>query len=170
MLFRSGNINFVATGAEGGISNTILVAGKNLNGTPANVAYSIDWTQVSINRAVSNAVINGSNNTLNPLYYNQDGINALQQVAATIGTQAIQAGLALGQVVTTSLDSTTFISNIDAGLYAGNFVINAIPFNIYVAEYPANYANQVYGGFQVAYTPQYGFQTIVFNVVVSQFA
>jgi len=168
--FLSGNINFVTTGAEGGISNTIIVAGKNLNGTPANVAYSIDWVQVNINLAVSNAVINGSNNTLNPLYYNQDGINSLQQVAATVGNQAVQSGLALGQVITTSLDPVTFISNIDAGLYAGNFVINAIPFNTYVAENPADYANQLYAGFQVAYTPQYGFQTIVFNILVTQFA
>ena len=168
--FISGNINFVTTGAEGGISNTILVAGKNLNGTPANVAYSIDWVQVNINRAVSNAVINGSNNPINPLYYNQDGINSLQQVAATVGTQAVQSGLALGTVITTSLDPSVFITNVNANLYAGNFVINAIPFNIYVAENPSDYANQLYAGFQVAYTPQYGFENIIFNIVVSQFA
>lgn len=168
--FLAGNINFVTTGAEGGISNTILVPGKNLDGTPANVAYSIDWVQVTINEAISNAVINGSNNTLNPLYYNQAGINTLQQVGATVGTQAVQNGLALGQVITTSLDASTFLTNVDNGDYAGNFVINAIPFESYIAAYPANYANQIYGGFQVAYTPQYGFQTIIFNILVTQFA
>ena len=168
--YVNGNINFIGTGAEGGLSNAIMITGKTLNGTPMNVAYSIDWTQVNINYAISNAVINGSNNTVNPLYYNQDGINSLQQVAATVGNQAIQAGLALGQVVTTSLDTTTFLTNVDAGKYAGNFVINAIPFNTYVAQNPSDYANQLYAGFTVAYTPQYGFENIVFNIVVSQFA
>ena len=165
MLFRS-----VATGAEGGISNTILVPGKNLDGTPQNVAYSIDWQQIQLNEAISNAVINGSNNPEAPLYYNQDGINFLQQVAGTVATRAIQSGLALGQLVLTSLDAVTFASNVQKGLYAGNYVINAVPFADYVSVNPADYASQIYGGFSAAYTPQYGFETIVFNLNVTQFA
>lgn len=168
--FLAGNVNFVATGAEGGISNTILVAGKNLNGTPQNVAYSIDWQQIQLNEAISNAVINGSNNPEAPLYYNQDGINFLQQVAGTVATRAIQSGLALGQLILTQLDPVTFASNVQKGLYAGNYVINADPFADYVATNPADYANQLYGGFAAAYTPQYGFETIVFNLNVTQFA
>jgi hypothetical protein len=168
--FLAGNVNFVATGAEGGISNTILVAGKNLNGTPANVGFSIDWQQIQLNEAISNAVINGSNNPEAPLYYNQDGINFLQQVAATVATRAIQSGLALGQVVLTQLDAVTFASNVQKGLYAGNYVINAVPFTDYVAVNPSDYANQIYGGFSASYVPQYGFETIVFNLNVTQFA
>ena len=168
--FLAGNVNFVATGAEGGISNTILVPGKNLNGTPQNVAYSIDWQQIQLNEAISNAVINGSNNPEAPLYYNQDGINFLQQVAGTVATRAIQSGLALGQLVLTSLDAVTFASNVQKGLYAGNYVINAVPFVDYVAVNPSDYASQIYGGFSAAYTPQYGFETIVFNLNVTQFA
>lgn len=168
--FLAGHVNFVATGAEGGISNTILVPGKNLNGTPQNVAFSIDWQQIQLNEAISNAVINGSNNPEAPLYYNQDGINFLQQVAATVATRAIQSGLALGQVILTQLDPVTFASNIQKGLYAGNYVINADPFDDYVSINPADYASQIYGGFSAAYTPQYGFETIVFNLNVTQFA
>jgi len=168
--FTAGNINFVATGAEGGITNTILVQGKNLDGTPANVAYSIDWVQIESNQAISNTVINGSNNPLSPLYYNQNGIDRLQQTVVQVGNTAIASGLALGQVIQVELDPTTFATNVGLGVYAGNFVVNAVPFAIYTALNPSDYANGIYGGLQVAYTPQYGFETIVFNLNVSEFA
>jgi hypothetical protein len=168
--FLNNHINFVATGAEGGISNTILIDGKTLNGTPFNVAYSIDWVQINSNEAISNAVINGSNNPLSPLYYNQNGIDRLQQVVVQVGNLAISSGLALGQVIQVELDPNTFATNVGLGLYAGNFVVNAVPFQTYVALNPSDYANQLYGGLQVAYTPQYGFETIVFNLNVTQFA
>lgn len=168
--FLDNHINFVATGAEGGISNTILIDGKTLNGTPMNVAYSIDWVQIQSNQAISNAVINGSNNPLSPLYYNQNGIDRLQAVVVQVGNLAIASGLALGQVIQVDLDPTEFATNVGLGVYAGNFVVNCVPFDIYTALNPADYANQLYGGIQVAYTPQYGFETIVFNLNVTQFA
>lgn len=168
--FVAGNINFATTGAEGGISNTIIVPGKNLDGTPSNVAYSIDWTQINLNTDISNAVINGSNNPESPLYYDQNGINFLQNVAATTANRAISSGLALGRVILTSLDANTFATNVSTGKYAGNFVINAVPFDNYVSTNPSDYANQIYGGFSAAYVPQYGFQQIVFNLNVTQFA
>lgn len=168
--FIEGNINFVTTGAEGGISNTILVPGKNLDGTPANVGYSIDWVQINMNTDLANAVINGSNNPISPLYYNQDGINFLQQVAAVTADRAIATGLALGRVIVTSLTSSDFARNLSLGLYRGNFVINAVPFSDYTSINPSDYANGLYGGFAAAYVPQYGFEHIVFNLNVTQFA
>ena len=168
--FVDNNVNFVTTGAEGGISNTIIVPGKNLDGTPSNVAFSIDWVQIHMNQDISNAVINGSNNPESPLYYNQDGINFLQQVASATANRAISTGLALGRVILVGLDPDVFATNVSLGLYRGQFVINAVPFSIYTAQNPSDYANQIYGGLQAAYTPQYGFQTIVFNLNVTQFA
>jgi hypothetical protein len=169
-LFVDGNINFVTTGAEGGITNTILVPGKNLDGTPSNVAFSIDWIQIHLNQDIANAVINGSNNPLSPLYYNQDGINFLQQVAVNTANRAISTGLALGQVIVTALDPNVFATNVSTGKYRGNFVINAVPFSLYTGQNPSDYANGLYGGLQAAYVPQYGFEQIVFNLNVTQFA
>lgn len=168
--FIGDNINFVSTGAEGGITNTILVLGKNLDGTPANVGYSIDWVQIHMNEDLANAVINGSNNPLSPLYYNQDGINFLQQVAVSTANRAISTGLALGRVIVTALDPNVFATNVSTGQYRGNFVINAVPFSTYTGQNPSDYANGIYGGLQAAYVPQYGFETIVFNLNVTQFA
>jgi len=168
--FIDDNINFVTTGAEGGITNTILVPGKNLDGTPANVAFSIDWVQIHMNEDLANAVINGSNNPISPLYYNQDGINFLQQVAVNTANRAISTGLALGQVISVSLDPNEFATNISTGKYRGNFVINAVPFSIYTGQNPNHYASGIYGGLQASYVPQYGFETIIFNLNVTQFA
>ena len=168
--FADGNINYVSTGAEGGISNTILIQGDNLDGSPANVAYSIDWQQINLNLDLSNAVINGSNSTINPLYYNQNGIDRLQAVAANTAARGIATGLALGQVVLTQLDPTVFAQNLSSGLYAGNYVINAVPFAFYVAQNPSDYSQGLYGGLQASFVPQYGFKRIVFNLQATQFA
>lgn len=164
------NVNFITTGAEGGISNTMLVKGVMLDGTPANVKYALDWVQIQLDLYLSNAVINGSNNTLNPLYYNQEGINTLQSVARTVAVRAISSGMALGQVVLTQLDPIVFANNVANGVYAGQFAINAVPFNLYVAQNPSDYSQGIYGGFQATFVPQYGFTQIVFNLNATQFA
>ena len=168
--FGDGNINYVSTGAEGGISNKILIQGDNLDGSPANVAYSIDWQQIQLNLDLSNSVINGSNSTINPLYYNQEGIDRLQAVAANTAARGIATGLALGQVILVQLDPTTFAQKLSSGEYAGNFVINAVPFATYVAQNPSDYSQGLYGGFQASFVPQYGFKRIVFNLQATQFA
>ena len=168
-LYIENNFNFVTTGAEGGLSNTILYPGKFLDGTPANVKYSVDWVRIQLNQAVSAAVIEGSNTPINPLYYNQAGINTLQSVAQTVGVRGVQCGLVFGQVLLTQLPQDEFINNLSNGKYRGNFVINAIPMREYTAANPSDYALQQYGGFTVAYAPQYGFLHIIFNLEVLKF-
>lgn len=164
------NFNFVSIGAEGGISNTILVKGVNLDGVPQNVAYSIDWQQVQLDLAISNAVINGSNSQINPLYYNQAGIDRLQAVAGEVASRGIATGLALGQVILVQLDPTEFAQKLANGDYRGNYVINAVPFALYTAQNPSDYAQGVYSGFQASFVPQYGFTRIIFNLEATQFA
>lgn len=163
------NVNFVSTGAEGGISNTMLVKGVMLDGTPANVKFSIDWVQINMDLLLSNAIINGSNNPLSPLYYNQAGINVLETEAKVVATRAVSSGIAVGAVNTVALDPDTFAANVAAKKYAGQFVINAQPWSTYVAQNPGNYELGIYGGLQAAFTPQYGFTQVIFNLGVVQF-
>jgi hypothetical protein len=167
---QNANVNYVATGAEGGIGTTILWLGRTMDGNPFNFWYATDWLNININEDISNAVINGSNNTLNPLYYNQPGINALQAVGAGTISQGITAGMILGTLVQTELPTATFAANLTAGLYAGTAVINAVPFATYVASNPSAYASQSYGGFAVSFTPQFGFTNITFNLDATTFA
>jgi hypothetical protein len=166
---KTGNVNYVGTGAEGGISDLILLWGHTMDGRPFNYWYSVDWMQINVDQAISNAIINGSNTTINPLYYNQDGINRLEDVAANVGASAISFGLAVGRVIQVGLDPTTFNDNLNKGLYMGNVVVNAVPFATYVRAKPGDYKIGEYDGLTMVYTPQRGFEHILFNIVVTDF-
>lgn len=162
-------VNYVGTGAEGGISNTILIGGFTMDGRPFNYWYSIDWVQINVDLAVSNAIINGSNNPINPLYYNQPGIDRLEQVVASVGQQAITFGLALGTVRSLGLTQDVFLEQLDAGEFNAQLVINAIPFVPYLTDNPSDYRTGRYAGMSMVYTPLRGFQHIVFNIVATDF-
>lgn len=168
-ILKAANISIIGTGAQGGISNTLMLWGNFLDGRPLNYWYSVDWMQINLALDISNAVINGSNNPVNPLYNNQAGITALQGVgAATIGS-AITFGMALGAVLQTALDGPPFDAALNNGTYAGRAVINAIPFTNYYTENPGDYAIGVYNGFSVVFTPLRGFDHITIQLVVTDF-
>jgi hypothetical protein len=168
-ILKAAAVNIVGTGAEGGISDAIMLWGTTMDGQDFTYWYSVDWIQIEIDVNVSNAVINGSNNPVNPLYYNQDGINRLQAVAADVINSGVAFGLVLGTAIQTALDGTTLGNNINNGVYAGQTVVNAIPFLLYSQLNPGDYKIGQYAGFSVVYVPARGFIHIVFNVVVSQF-
>lgn len=166
---KAGAINYVGTGAEGGITNTMLLWGYTKDGRPFNYWYSVDWMQINVDLNISNAIINGSNNPINPLYYNQTGIDRLQQVSASTGAQAIAYGLALGSVLQIGLDAPEFQNNLNRGDYAGNLVVNAIPFVPYARTNPSDYRIGKYAGLSMVYTPLRGFESIIFNINVTDF-
>lgn len=143
---KAANVNWIGTGAEGGITNTVLMWGTTLDGRDATYWYSVDWVQINLDRELANEVINGSNNPINPLYYNQDGINRLQARAQQTMNTGISYGLVLAPVTVTAID-----------------------FPAYVTENPNDYAVGRYAGMAVAYTPARGFTEIVFNVNVTEF-
>jgi len=167
--FKAAGVNWIGTGAQGGLSLTTFVYGTTMDTVSFNWRYSIDWAQINLKVDLANAVINGSNTTINPLYYNQDGINRLQAVAGGTLNRGISAGLILGSLVLTELDPQTFQNNINAGLYLGQCVINATPFQTYLTANPSNYKLGLYGGFQAVMSPQLGFNQIVFNLEATQF-
>jgi hypothetical protein len=166
---KAADINIVGFGAEGGISDTILLYGHTKDGRPFNYWYSVDWMQINIDRDIANAIINGSNTTVNPLYYNQDGINRLASVASQTGAHGISYGLALGRIVLLGLPQQQFNDNLNKGLYAGTLVVNADPFTSYLGANPANYRIGLYGGLTMVYTPLRGFEHIIFQIVVTDF-
>lgn len=140
----SNNINYVGTGAEGGISNTILIKGVTSDGNDMTYWYSVDWVQINVDMMLANAVINGSNNPINPLYYNQDGIDRLQQVAQGV-----------------------FNTGVSYGLVNGQTPVNAIAFKTYVKDNPNDYGIGRYAGLSASYTPMRGFVEIIFNINVT---
>ena len=143
---KAAGVNYIGTGAEGGISNTILFWGTTMDLRQFNYWYATDWAQINLDLGLANAVINGSNNPLAPLYYNQQGINTLQSVAQGTLNRGIAYGLLLSPAT-----------------------VGAVPFNTYVTQNPSDYAIGKYNGLSATIIPQNGFTSITFNLNVSNF-
>jgi hypothetical protein len=166
---KTAGVNVVGTGAAGGISENLIQWGTTMDGNDFTYWYSVDWHQINIALKVTNAIINGSNNPINPLYYNQEGINRLQSVIASTVNQGVTFGLGLFTAIQTSLDGPVLDLALDNETYAGNAIVNAVPFITYSLENPSDYKIGRYAGFSVVYTPARGFTNVVINLVVSQF-
>lgn len=167
--FSAANWSYVGIGSQGGVPFNILYGGNNLDGNPFNFWYSIDWAAINLNLNIANAVIDGSNNNVNPLYYNQDGINRLAAVAAATMASGISFGLILGTANQVGLMQADFLANLEAGDYDGQAVVNAQPLIPYLTLNPNNYKIGLYGGLSVVMTPLRGFDKIIVNLNVNQF-
>jgi hypothetical protein len=139
-------VNYIDTGAEGGITNTILKWGTTMDVREATYWYSVDWVQINIHLALANEIINGSNNPINPLYYDQQGVDRLTARAQATMNEAITDGLALSPAT-----------------------VVAVPFYFYVTNNPSDYRTGTYNGLAVTYTPKRGFTSITFNINVTDF-
>lgn len=166
---ENSSVNVVGTGAQGAISNNVLYDGTTRDGHDFTYWYSVDWAQINLAINIANAIINGSNNPQNPLLYNQNGINRLQQVAVSTMNSGITFGLVLGAVSQVQLDGPDFAAALDAGTFDDLTAVNAIPFVPYSQENPNDYAIGQYDGISVSYTPARGFRHIIFNLNVSDF-
>jgi hypothetical protein len=164
------NICTVETGAEGGISNAMVSKGYTLDGNSFNFWYATDWCAIEGDLQISNAIINGSNNPVNPLYYNQDGINRLEAVLAGVFSQAVTFGLILYPPKQLGLISSDLATGLENQVWDGFTVINAIPFIPYSRNNPSDYKQGLYRGFSALFTPQLGFVQVQLNFVVSSFA
>jgi hypothetical protein len=168
---RNAYTNFVITGVEGGIpQNDYWEIGRCASGESFDFWYAVDWACITMQQAIANAILNGNNNNIAPLYYSQDGVDTLQSVAAAVLRRGVVYGLLFGGVVVVSLPPQEFADNLTRGDYAGHNVLNAIPVSVYTLDNPSDYSQGLYGGFQARIIPQRGFENIVFNLNASQFA
>lgn len=132
--------NLITSAAQGGIANNILRGGTYADGNQVGFWYAIDWVNINVNLQLSNAVINGSNTTSNPLYFTQNGINSLRAVAQQTVNNAISFGLLLAPATVT-----------------------ATPFYTYTTQNPSDYKAGIYNGLALTATPQLGFDNMTFN-------
>lgn len=157
-------VNWIGTGQQGGVTWNIIQQGLMSDGNFWNLWYSIDWAQINMNLAIANEVINGSATSVNPLYYNQYGINRLQNRAVQVATQGVSYGLGNGQVIATKLPTSQFQANLNAGVYANQIVINAEPYTTYTALNPSDYGIGKYSGLSAIWIPQLPFLNIFFSL------
>lgn len=141
---KNAGVNYIGTGAAGGISDTILYWGTSMDKRDFSYWYSVDWVQINVQLDLTAAIIEGSNNPQNPLYYDQNGINRLQATSQGTMNRGIGNGLVLAPATVTAVDFIT-----------------------YITANPSDFAAGAYNGLAVVYTPNRGFKSIVFNVQVS---
>ena len=169
LAWKTAGINWIGTGAQGGISQAIWFWGTTADGNPLNYWYAVDWLQINVQLNITAAVINGSNNSQNPLYLNQDGINSVQAVGAATLSSAVTFGMLVGQVVQSELNGPAYAAALAAGQFAGQAVINAVPFVAYYTASPSDFATGTYNGLSCTVTPLRGFTSITFYIVVTNF-
>ncbi len=136
--------NMVGTGAEGGISNALIMKGTMMDGSQASWWYGIDWFQIQVKQALAAAIINGSNSNP-PLVYDQNGINTLLKVAQNVANSAIAFNCAL------------------------SITITATPFYTYSQQNPTNYKAGIYNGFSATVVGLNGFESITFALDAVEF-
>lgn len=166
---KAAAINVVGTGAEGGISDAILLWGMTKDSRDFTYWYSIDYGQIQAAIALANEVINGSNNPINPLYYDQHGINRLEARLAGVFSNMVTFGLATGSVAQYELDGPALSAAIDSGAFTNQAAINAVPFVPYSLANPGDFKIGTYAGLSVIYIPARGFIHIIINIVATDF-
>lgn len=144
-------------------------AQRDLTDATTTLQREVAWCAINLELDLANEVINGSNTTVNPLYYDQQGIGRLQRRALKTLRSGISYGLILGQVIDTQLAQEVFNDEYEKGVYAGNAVINAVPFANYTSLNQSDYADGKYNGLSAVITPRRGFESITFNLNVTNF-
>jgi hypothetical protein len=168
LTFKEKFVNYIQTGAQGGIAYTNVYQGVTADGFDYfNWWWTIDWVQLSINSDLANAVINAANNPLSPLYYDQPGINFLEGTLAATMFRAAQFGMVNGAVNQTKYDSASLAQQIQLGTFAGQCNVNAVPFNAYTTQNPGDYGRGEYDGLSTLFIPARGFVHILVVVVAT---
>ena len=168
LSMKQNAVNYIQTGAEGGINFTNIYQGVTADGQDYfNWWWTIDWVQLTINRVLSNAIINGANNPLAPLYYDQPGINFMEATLAGVMLSGVQFGMVNGPVVQTGYDPAYLAQQIQVGSFAGQCNVNAIPFLTYSQLNPGDYGRGEYDGLSTMFIPARGFVHILVVVTAT---
>jgi hypothetical protein len=166
---KAANVNVFLKASEGGLNDVVLAYGRLINGRPMNYWYAIDWLQINAAVDVTAAVIEGSNNSSNPLVYNQPGINTLQGVLSGTCGRGNAAGILFGAPIQTELVPSDLAQALADFTYAGQTLVNADPFVDYVSTNPSDFPAGIYNGLFVQMTPNQGFESIGVAINVTDF-
>jgi len=165
---KAAYVNYIGKATEGGLPNNLLLWGTTMDGHDIAFWWAADWVQINGDLVAANAVMNGSNDSENPLVYNQAGIDSLQDVEGALVNTGIAYGILTGSMLKTDYASTAAMNaDIDAGDYPATDIVNAIPIGSYSAANPNDYGQGKYDGLTIFAIPQTGFKQIGININIS---
>jgi hypothetical protein len=167
--FKDNCTNYISTGAEGGIDFNMIYTGVTRDGMDYfNWWWTIDWVQIQINVDLSNCIINGANDALAPLYYDQGGIDTLHACLTGTMINARAFGMVVGPIVMSGSTGDQLNTDIANGVYEGACNTNAVPFVPYSRSNPGHYKIGEYDGLSTLFIPKRGFIHVLVTVAASQ--
>ncbi|MDR8054211.1 hypothetical protein [Burkholderia cenocepacia] len=149
-LLQQYSFNYPDAGIEAGLTNTLLKGNAYASGDFFEYWYASDATAIRVHLALTNAIVNGNENAINPIKFDQRGIERLQQVAQSTIDALVAAGVLL-----------------PANQVTGTGIVNAVDFLTYTNQNPSDYRTGVYRGLSVTVIPSRGFTHVTFNMAVT---
>jgi hypothetical protein len=167
--FKDNATNYISTGAEGGIDFNMIYSGVTKDGMDYfNWWWTIDWVQIAVNLDLSNCIINGANDALAPLYYDQGGIDTLHACLTGTMINARAFGMVVGPIVMSGSTGDQLEQDIANGVYDGACNTNAVPFVPYAQSNPGHYKIGEYDGLSTLFIPKRGFIHVLVTVAASE--
>lgn len=137
------NTNVIIPATAGGLDSNMLLGGQYSDGNAINLWYGADYASLSATRRLAQIIIEGSNNGVNPLFFDQQGINRLS------------AGV-----------KQTLNKCIDVGAIIGPIDVEAIDFATYALANPDLFKDGIYTGISFTVIPARGFNAITYVMTV----
>lgn len=127
------SLNFMSTLAN----NNVLLNGRYADTYPIDYRYQWDLVSFEVENSLQTLILNGVNNPIYIVKYNQDGIDTIRSnIKATLNRM-------INQGCVTDFSATL---NSATGEMENLGDITAIEFNTYVLANPQDYENEIYGG------------------------
>ena len=148
-LYTDLNISLVIAAPTGTSVPAMIIGGESMDGLPDDnhdLSWwrSINYCEIECQKALESEIIEGSNG-VNPLVYNQTGIDRLRQRAQSVIRGAYKMGI-----------------------IAEDSQVIAVDFQTYKAAHPDHWTLQQYNGLSVSVTPQRGFKSIILNLFITR--
>ena len=111
--------------------------GRYTNGVAWDYWYQWDLTQLALQQKITQLLINGVNNPVNVIRFDQQGIDIINASVKSTLSEYIQLGCINTYAMALNPANNTLI---------GLNNINTIDFNTYISQYPEKYQNEIYDG------------------------
>lgn len=111
--------------------------GRYTNGDAWDYWYQWDLTQLALQQKITQLLINGVNNPVNVIRFDQQGIDIINASVKSTLSEYIQLGCINTYAMALNPANNTLI---------GLNNINTIDFNTYISQYPDKYQNEIYDG------------------------